>query len=158
MSAKVKTCLWFDGQGEQAAEFYVSLLPNSRIESVFRPSPEGPALVVEFVLAGTPYQALNGGPLYQLNEATSLVVVTEDQAETDQLWGALTADGGNESRCGWLVDRFGVSWQIVPKRLLQLLSDSDRDAAGRAMQAMLQMNKIEIAALEAVHADAAART
>jgi predicted 3-demethylubiquinone-9 3-methyltransferase (glyoxalase superfamily) len=149
MTAKVKTCLWFDNQGEAAARFYVSLLPESRIDSVFRPQPEGPPLVVEFTLAGTPYQALNGGPAYRLNEAASISVVTKDQAETDRLWAALTADGGAESRCGWLKDRFGLSWQIVPEALPRLLSDPDRAAADRAMQAMLKMGKIDIAALEA---------
>ena len=98
-SSKVRTCLWFDGQGEEAARFYVSLLPDSRIENVVRPDPEGPALVVEFSLAGTPYMALNGGPLYSHTPAASISVLTEDQDETDRLWAALTAEGGCEGRC-----------------------------------------------------------
>jgi len=146
---KVRTCLWFDGQGEQAAELYVSLVPNSAIEAVSRPEPGKPALIVELSLAGTPYMFLNGGPQYTLSPATSIMVRTVDQAETDRLWDALIADGGKESRCGWLVDRFGVSWQVVPDALMRLMGAEDREAAGRATRAMLQMNKIDIAALEA---------
>jgi predicted 3-demethylubiquinone-9 3-methyltransferase (glyoxalase superfamily) len=149
MTAKVRTCLWFDGKGEEAANFYVSLLPGSRVERVFRPAPDRPALVMDFMLAGTPYQTLNGGPHYTLSEAASISVLTEDQAETDRLWKALTADGGAESKCGWLKDRYGLSWQIVPEVLPRLLTDPDREAAGRAMQAMLGMRKIDIAQLEA---------
>lgn len=149
MTAKVRTCLWYDGKGEEAAEFYVSLLPNSGIESVFRPQPDGPALVVDFNLSGTPYQALNGGPQFRHSEAASISVLTHDQEETDRLWRALTANGGSESMCGWLKDRYGVSWQIVPETLPRLLMDSDRAGAGRAMHAMLGMRKIDIAALEA---------
>lgn len=149
MTAKVKTCLWFDTQGEEAARFYVSLLPDSRIDSVFRPTPDGPPLVVEFTLAGTPYLVLNGGPQFRHTEAASISVRTKDQAETDRLWAALTADGGEENRCGWLKDRFGLSWQIVPEAFPRLLSDPDRAAADRAMQAMMKMIKLDIAALEA---------
>lgn len=149
MTAKVKTCFWFDGNGEDAAKFYVSLLPDSAIESVFRPEPDGPALVVDFTLAGTPYQALNGGPQFKPSEAASISVLTKDQAETDRLWKALTADGGEESMCGWLKDKFGVSWQIVPEALPSLLSHSDKPAAKRAMDAMMQMKKIDIGTIEA---------
>lgn len=149
MTAKVRTCLWFDGQAEEAANFYVSLLPNSAVEGVFRPQPNGPALVLNFSLCGTPYQALNGGPQFKHSEAASISVTTEDQEETDRLWHALIADGGSESRCGWLKDRWGLSWQIVPKALPRLLSDPDRKAADRAMQAMMTMGKIDIAALKA---------
>lgn len=149
MSAKVKTCFWFDGNGEDAAKFYVSLLPDSAIESVFRPEPSGPALVVDFTLAGTSYQALNGGPQFKPSEAASISVLTKDQAETDRLWKALTADGGEESMCGWLKDKFGVSWQIVPEALPSLLSHSDKPAAKRAMDAMMQMKKINIGTIEA---------
>lgn len=146
---KVRTCLWFDSNGEEAAEFYVSLLPNSSIETVSRPEPGKPALVIKLSLSGTPYMFLNGGPHYKLSPATSIVVSTSDQAETDKLWNALLADGGEESQCAWLTDRFGVSWQIIPDALPRMLGADDRDAAGRAMQAMLQMKKIDIAALEA---------
>ena len=138
---KVRTCLWFDSNGEEAAEFYVSIVPGSAIEVVSGP-------VVELSLAGTPYMFLNGGPQYKLSPAASIVVRTADQAETDRLWTALLADGGEESRCAWLIDRFGVSWQVVPDALPRLLGAEDREAAGRAMQAMMRMGKIDIAALE----------
>ena len=144
---KCRTCLWFESKGEEAAEAYVALLPDSRIDTVFRPDPNGPALVIEFTLAGAPYQILNGGPHYKLSPAVSIAVTTEDQAETDRLWEALTADGGSESRCGWLIDRFGVSWQIVPRELPVLLGHSNREAAARAQAAMMDMRKIDIEAL-----------
>ena len=150
-TAKVRTCLWFDNEGEEAANFYVSLLPDSQIENVVRPDPAGPPLVVEFRLAGAPYMVLNGGPHFTLNEAASISVLTDDQAETDRLWAALTADGGSEGQCGWLKDRFGLSWQIVPKALPRLLSSDDREAAARVQAAMMQMVKIDIAGLEAAH-------
>ena len=146
---KVRTCLWFDAGGEAAAAFYVTLLPDSRIETAVRPEPDGPALVVEFTLAGAPYMILNGGPHYQLTPAASISVLTTDQAETDRLWAALTADGGSESQCGWLTDRYGVSWQIVPEALPRLLGAEDRAAAARAHEAMMAMRKLDIAALEA---------
>lgn len=149
---KVRTCLWFDGNAEEAAELYVSLLPDSAIGAVSRPTPGAPALVVELTLAGTPFMFLNGGPRYELSPAASIVVRTADQAETDSLWSALLADGGVESRCAWLTDRFGVSWQVVPDALPRLIGADDQAAAGRAIEAMLQMNKIDIAALEAAFA------
>ena len=145
---KVRTCLWFDSRGEEAARFYVSLLPDSRIETVSRPDPDGPALSVDFTLAGAPYQALNGGPHFPQTPAASIAVLTQDQAETDALWTALVAGGGKDGQCGWLTDRFGVSWQIVPAPLLEMLGAPDRAAAERAQQAMLKMGKIDIAALE----------
>ena len=147
-TAKVRTCLWFDGQGEEAAEFYVSLLPESAIETVHRSDPGAAALIVEFALAGAPYMILNGGPLYRHTPAASISVLTKDQEETDRLWAALTADGGQESRCGWLVDRYGVSWQIVPEALVGMLNAEDREAAGRAQSAMMEMRKLDVAALE----------
>lgn len=146
---KVRTCLWFDGDGEEAAEFYVSQLPDSTMEVVSRPEPGKPALIVELSLCGTPYMFLNGGPRYKQSPAASIAVRTADQAETDRLWNALLADGGEESQCAWLTDRFGVSWQIVPDALPRMLGADDRAAAGRARQAMLKMKKIDIAALEA---------
>ena len=148
-SSKVATCLWYDGVAEDAATFYTSLIPDSGITGRFRPDPEAPPLLVEFTLAGVPYQALNGGPHFTLSEAASIVVLTDDQAETDRLWEALTADGGSESQCGWLRDRYGLSWQICPRRYIELATDPDREAAGRATQAMLKMRKMDIAALEA---------
>lgn len=152
MSGKVRTCFWFDHQALEAAEFYVSLIPDSRIEHVSR-YPEGQdmarpgqVLTVEFSLAGVPYQGLNGGPHFALSEAASISVTTVDQAETDRLWAALIADGGAESQCGWLKDRFGMSWQIVPRRASDLMSGP---RAGRVWPALMQMRKIDIAALEA---------
>lgn len=138
----VSVCLWYDNDAEAAARLYTSLIPNSAITSI---SP----LMVTFTLDGVPFQGLNGGPHFKPTEAASIVVSTQDQAETDRLWHALIADGGSASQCAWLKDRFGVSWQIVPQRLPQLLADPDRQAAERVMQAMLQMSKIEIDILEA---------
>ena len=146
---RVATCLWFDGQAEEAAGFYTSLIENSRITNVMRLNPGGPALMVDFTLGGAPFQALNGGPQYRFNEAASISVSTQDQEDTDRLWTGLTADGGSEGQCAWLKDRYGMSWQIVPKALGQFLGASDRAAAGRVMQAMLVMRKIDIARLEA---------
>jgi predicted 3-demethylubiquinone-9 3-methyltransferase (glyoxalase superfamily) len=153
---KVYTCLWYDnGQAEEAAQLYTSLIPDSHIDNVSRApaeTPSGPAnmvLTVEFTLAGVPYQGLNGGPDFKLSEAASIAVLCDDQAETDRLWDALIANGGEPSVCGWLKDRFGLSWQIIPRRLPQLLADPDPDRARRTMEAMLKMGKIEIAQLEA---------
>lgn len=151
MAAKVRTCLWFDGRVEEAAGFYVSLLPDSRVEWISPYRRDDEPLVIEFTLAGAPYMLLNGGPHFRLNEAASISVMTRDQAETDRLWGLLASGGGRESRCGWLVDRFGVSWQIVPAILPRLLADPDKDASARVMEAMMTMGKIDIAALEAAH-------
>ncbi len=151
-------CLWFDGNAEEAATFYVSLLPDSRIEGVWRTpadTPSGPAgtlLTVDFTLAGQRFQGLNGGPDFRFSEAVSFVIECADQAEVDQLWAALAADGGEPGPCGWIRDRFGLSWQIVPRRLNELVSDPDPERARRAMEAMLRMGKIEIAELEAAAA------
>lgn len=147
-------CLWFDGNAEEAANFYVALLPNSHVDKVWRSpagTPSGPAgmvLTVDFTLAGQPFQGLNGGPDFQFNEAVSFVINCDDQIEVDRLWDALTASGGEPGPCGWLKDRFGVSWQIVPRRPDELLNDSDPERARRAMEAMLKMGKIEVAELE----------
>ncbi len=152
--AKITPCLWFDGKAEEAAEFYTSLLPDSRVDSVWRSpadTPSGPAgmvLLVDFTLAGQQFQGLNGGPDFNFNEAISFVIDCEDQSEVDRLWEALTADGGEPGPCGWLKDRFDVSWQIVPRRLNELISDPDNDRARRAMEAMLKMGKIEVDELE----------
>ncbi|MEO0982909.1 MAG: VOC family protein [Pseudomonadota bacterium] len=148
MTQKTRTCLWFEKGGLEAARFYVSLLPDSALELQNWRGEDEP-IVVDFTLAGTPYQILNGGPHYKLSPAASISVLTDDQAETDRLWDALTADGGEESRCGWLLDRWGLSWQIVPRALIEMQTAEDRDAAARANEAMLQMNKIDIAALRA---------
>ena len=153
---KVRTCLWFTQGGHKAAQFYVSLLPDSRIDSVTATgNPDDTAadpMVVEFTLAGAPMMILTAGPHYKLTPAVSISVLTDAQAETDRLWAALTADGGEESRCGWLTDRFGVSWQIVPRRMMELFSSDDTAAAARAQGAMLTMGKIDIAAIEAAFA------
>ena len=154
MADKIVPCLWFDGDGEEAARFYVSLLPDSRIDGVHRSpvdTPSGPAdsvLMVEFTLAGRSYLALNGGSAFKFDEAVSFMVMTEDQAETDRLWDALIAYGGQESACGWLKDRWGLSWQITPRRLMELTTDPNRERARAAMQAMMTMRKIDIAALD----------
>ncbi|HYN45608.1 MAG TPA: VOC family protein [Allosphingosinicella sp.] len=152
--SKITPCLWYDYNAEEAANFYITLLPDSRIDNVMR-SPadnpsmkEGGVLVVEFTLAGQPYIGLNGGPLFPFTEAVSFQVRTDDQAETDRLWTALTADGGKESECGWLKDRWGLSWQITPARLLELVADPEKDRARRAMEAMMKMKKIDIAEVE----------
>jgi predicted 3-demethylubiquinone-9 3-methyltransferase (glyoxalase superfamily) len=154
-------CLWFDGKAQEAAEFYTGLFPDSHINRVWRTpadTPSGPAgsvLTVDFTVGGLHVQALDGGPDFTFNEAVSLVYECEDQAEVDRLWDALTADGGEPGPCGWLKDRFGLSWQIVPKELNVLVSDPDPERARRAMEAMLQMGKIEVAELRAA-ADGAA--
>jgi predicted 3-demethylubiquinone-9 3-methyltransferase (glyoxalase superfamily) len=150
---KVTPFLWFDRDAEQAAQFYVSLLPESKLEGVTRapaetPSgPAGMALTVEFTLAGTRFIALNGGPQFPFTEAVSFQISCADQDEVDRLWTAL-ADGGAPGRCGWIKDRWGLSWQIVPARLPQLLGDKDPQRARRAMQAMLTMSKLDVAKLE----------
>jgi predicted 3-demethylubiquinone-9 3-methyltransferase (glyoxalase superfamily) len=150
---KVTPCLWFDGNAEEAANFYVSLLPDSRIDNIMR-SPadnpsmkEGGVLMVDFTLAGRQYSGLNGGPQFKFTEAVSFVIHCEDQAEVDRLWDALTADGGQPVQCSWLKDKFGLSWQIVPQEMLDMLSSSDRDGARRAMEAMMTMVKLDLAEL-----------
>jgi predicted 3-demethylubiquinone-9 3-methyltransferase (glyoxalase superfamily) len=143
-------CLWFDGNAEEAAEFYASVVPNSPVDNVWRSpadTPSGPAgmvLTVDFTLAGQRLQGLNGGSDFRFNEAVSFVIECDDQAEVDRLWDALTANGGEPGPCGWLKDRFGLSWQIVPRQLIEMMSDPDPDRARRAMEAMLQMGKIDV--------------
>ena len=158
---KITPCLWFDGQAEDAANFYTSVFKNSQILDVARhtdagPGPEGTALTVSFELDGEQFVALNGGPQFTFDEAISFQVSCKDQDEIDYYWNALT-DGGEESMCGWLKDKFGLSWQIIPTRLPELLSDPDPERAQRATQAMLGMRKIDIAGMEAA-ADNAALT
>ncbi len=151
---KISTCLWFDTQAEEAAQFYVSLFPNSRINGISQygkgaPMPEGRALVVNFELAGTELMMINGGPHFKLTEACSLMVQCESQAEIDRLWGALLAEGGTEQQCGWLKDRYGLSWQIVPSRLRAMMGDAERTS--RVMGALMQMVKLDLATLEAAY-------
>ena len=151
--SKISPCLWFDGNAEEAAKFYVSLLPDSRIENVQRspagtPSgPEGSVLLVEFTLGGQRFVALNGGPQFRFNEAISFSIDCADQAEVDRLWAGLSADESAE-QCGWVKDRFGLSWQIIPRALPKLLGDPDPARARRVMEALLTMKKIDVAALE----------
>lgn len=151
---KVTPCLWFDGNGEEAARFYAGLFANSKVSNPASPTPEGakPPVMVTCTIAGQDLLFLNGGPHYTLSPAFSLSVNCADQAEVDRYWDALIADGGEESMCGWLVDRFGVSWQIVPQRLIELMSDPDRAKAQRVTEAMLKMKRIIVADLEAAHA------
>ena len=149
---KITPCLWFDTQGEDAASLYVSVFPNSRIVDVTHygsagPRPEGTVMTVSFELDGRPFVALNGGPEFSFSEAVSFQVDCADQAEVDHYWERLS-EGGEEGPCGWLKDRFGLSWQIVPSVLPELLSQPDAEKAQRVMAAMLQMRKIEIADLE----------
>ena len=151
---KIAPFLWFDSQAEEAAEFYVSVFPDSEILSVARygeagPGPAGSAMVVAFKLRGTEFSALNGGPVYQFTPAISFSVDCVTQDEVDHYWESLTADGGKEVQCGWLVDKFGVSWQIVPRRLAELMSSPDPAVAKRVTEAMLKMKKLVIADLEA---------
>ena len=143
-------CLWFDGNAEEAATFYAGLLPDTHVDRIWRSpadTPSGPAgmvLTVDFTLLGSRVQGLNGGDDFKFSEAISFVVECDDQAEVNRLWDGLTADGGEPGPCGWLKDRFGLSWQIVPRELNEIMSDPDSDRARRAMEAMLQMGKIEI--------------
>jgi predicted 3-demethylubiquinone-9 3-methyltransferase (glyoxalase superfamily) len=146
-------CLWFDTQGEDAARFYTSVFPNSRIVEVARfgeagPREAGTVMTVSFELDGRPFTALNGGPEFTFSEAVSFQIECADQAEVDHYWETLS-EGGEQGPCGWLKDRFGLSWQVVPTRLYELLRDPDTERAQRVMRAMLGMRKIEIAALEA---------
>jgi predicted 3-demethylubiquinone-9 3-methyltransferase (glyoxalase superfamily) len=155
---KITPCLWFDTEGEEAATFYTSVFENSRITSVTHygsagPRPEGMVLTVEFELDGQPFTALNGGPDFSFNESLSLQVNCESQDEVDYFWAKL-AEGGEHGPCGWLKDRYGLSWQIVPRKLIELITDPDPERGQRAMKAMLSMGKIDIAEVERA-ADAA---
>ena len=147
-SPKYGVCLWYPGAAEEAAEFYTSILDDSEITQVFRPAPGAPAVTVAFRLGDSEFIALNGDTAPAFTEAASIVVRCPDQRQVDRLWAALTADGGEPGMCGWLKDRFGVSWQIVPDQLVDLLASPDTDAAGRVMEAMMAMTKIDIAELE----------
>ncbi len=144
---KIVPYLWFDNQAEEAANLYVSLFPNSSLGSVSR-GPDGAVFMVTFQLDGQQFMALNGGPRFQFTEAVSFYVNCGDQAEVDHFWYKLTADGGEESMCGWLKDKYGLWWQIIPTILGELMQDEDAEKAQRVMQAMLQMQKIDIAALK----------
>jgi predicted 3-demethylubiquinone-9 3-methyltransferase (glyoxalase superfamily) len=144
---KITPFLWFDTQAEEAMNFYVSIFKNSRVLSV-TPGPNGIAQSVNFELEGQEFIGLNAGPQFKFNEAISFLVDCQSQAEVDELWNKLTSGGGEESMCGWLKDKYGLSWQIIPTTLSEMLSDPDPEKAGRVMQAMLKMNKIEIGELQ----------
>ncbi len=155
---KITPCLWFDTEGEDAATFYTSVFPNSKILEIARygtagPRPEGTVMTVSFELDGQEFLALNGGPQFTFSEAISFQVSCKNQEEVDMFWSKLS-EGGEEGPCGWLKDKFGVSWQIVPTRLPELLADPDPEKAQRVMQAMMQMKKIEIDELEQAAAQA----
>jgi predicted 3-demethylubiquinone-9 3-methyltransferase (glyoxalase superfamily) len=149
---KITTCLWFDGQAEEAMNLYTSIFKNSKVLSVMRwpkgNALEGKVLVASFELDGMQFQALNGGPRYKFTEAISLSIDCKHQEEVDHFWTRLTEGGGEPGPCGWLKDKFGVSWQIVPEQLPRLLQDPDQAKAGRVMAAMMQMGKIDIAKIE----------
>ncbi|MFO0949957.1 MAG: VOC family protein [Isosphaeraceae bacterium] len=157
--SQMTICLWFDrGEARKAAEFYASVFPDSRVGKVHASAVDLPAaqagedLTVEFTVLGQSYMGLNGGPIFRPNEAVSFMVLTENQEETDRYWDAIVGNGGEESACGWCKDRWGFSWQITPRALLQAVNDPDRAAAKRAMDAMMTMGKIDIAAIEAARA------
>lgn len=149
--AKVRTCIFLKEDAEEAARFYTSLLPGSEVDAVYRPDPDGPPLVVEFTLAGTPYMAMNGNPEPTSSHLCSISILAKDQAETDRLWSTL-CEGGEPGPCGWLKDRYGVHWQIVPEALPRLMSSGDAEAASRVSSALMTMRKIDVAALEAAYA------
>ena len=151
MTSSIRTCLWFrDGRGREAAEFYCALIPGSRIEATYEiPTEDGASWLIDFKLGGTPYQILDAGPMFTLSEAVSISVETDDQAETDRVWAALTTNGGEESHCGWLKDRYGVSWQVFPRRLTELTLKADKTVSAKAIAAMMKQRKIDIAEIEA---------
>ncbi len=155
---RIVTCLWFDGTAREAAEFYAATFPDSHVGPALaspadNPSTaEGQELTVEFTVLGQPFMGLNGGPNFRFNEAVSFQVFTDTQEETDRYWNAIVSNGGTESACGWCKDRFGLSWQIVPRALWAAMNDPDRAAAKRAMDAMMTMAKIDIAMIEAARA------
>ncbi|TCD14238.1 VOC family protein [Oricola cellulosilytica] len=150
--------LWFDGNAVEAAEFYASLFPDSRIDRIMHSPADNPSaakgevLIVEFTLIGQKFLGINGGPAFKFNEAVSFAIDCKDQSEVDFYWEALTADGGQASQCGWCKDRYGLSWQVVPRQLIELLYGADSDAAERGAKAMFEMTKIDIATLEAAAA------
>ena len=153
MTPKLQPCLWYDGNAEEAARFYADTFPDSRIDKLMHAPADNPSskkgalLTVEMTILGMPFLLLNGGPAFKFNEAISYQVATEDQAETDRYWKAITGNGGAESQCGWCRDRFGLSWQVTPKRLIDLMAQGGK-VAERAFAAMMTMKKIDIAALD----------
>lgn len=160
MTGKATICLWFDGTAAEAAQFYAETFPDSAVgRTIHAPGDypsghEGDPLVVEFTVCGIPCVGLNGGPAFTPDEAFSFQIATDDQAETDRLWNAIVSNGGQESACGWCKDRWGISWQITPRVLLEAITDPDPAAAKRAYEAMMHMGKIDIAAIERARARA----
>jgi len=150
ITQRITPFLWFDKEAGEAAEFYTSLFPNSKILSPekFNNTPSGTVAIYTILLSGQRFTLMNAGPRFRFNEAISFVINCKDQEEVDYYWEKLTADGGEESMCGWLKDKFGVSWQVVPKRFTELVTDDDKEKAGRVMQAMLKMKKRDISELE----------
>jgi predicted 3-demethylubiquinone-9 3-methyltransferase (glyoxalase superfamily) len=156
---KIRTCLWFDKEAEEAANFYMSLFDNSRVLGLSRygkgmPLPEGTVMTIDFELSGTRFMGLNGGPVFKFTEASSMIAECNSQAEIDRLWTALLADGGSEQQCGWLKDRYGLSWQIVPARLSELMKGATPAQSQRVMGALMRMVKLDIAGLEAAYSAA----
>ncbi len=155
MSPKNTICIWYDGTALEAAQFYAATFPDSAVTAVhgapgdYPSGKEGNVLTVEFTVAGIPCLGLNGGPMFKHTEAFSFQIATDDQAETDRLWNAIVSNGGQESACGWCKDKWGLSWQITPRALIDAISDPDPAAAKRAFAAMMEMGKIDIAAIEA---------
>lgn len=155
--SKIAPCLWFDGNAEEAANFYVSQFPDSRIDKIMRSPSDypggsaGQVLTVDFTLAGQQFMGLNGGPEFKFSEAVSFTINCEDQAEVDRYWTALIADGGAPVQCGWLKDRYGLSWQVIPTILPKLMADPDPEKARRVMDAMMKMVKIDVAAVKAAY-------
>jgi predicted 3-demethylubiquinone-9 3-methyltransferase (glyoxalase superfamily) len=158
---RIAPCLWFDGQAEEAAKFYASVFKNSKILDTsyyteagydIHKRPAGSVMTVSLEMDGTRFTLLNGGPQFKFDEAISFEIDCKDQAEVDYYWDKLTAGGGSPGPCGWLKDKFGLSWQVVPRRLNELIADKDKTKANRAMEAMLKMGKLDIAALERAHA------
>jgi predicted 3-demethylubiquinone-9 3-methyltransferase (glyoxalase superfamily) len=159
---RITPCLWFDGQAEEAATLYTSIFPDSEIVSVSRAPADNPStkagevLLVSFTISGQPFTGLNGGPQFQFTEAVSFEIDCADQAEVDRYWDALVTDGGEHGQCGWLKDRFGVSWQVVPRQMGDYLGGPDPDGRRRAMEAMLQMQKLDVEALRRAYEGAPA--
>jgi len=160
ISQRISPCLWFDDQAETAAKFYTGIFKNSKITQIARYTevgkehhhkPPGSVMTVAFELDGLPFTALNGGPIFKFNEAISLQIYCDNQEEVDHYWSKLTA-GGQEQPCGWLKDRFGVSWQVVPKELIEMMTDPDAEKAKRATQAMFRMKKIDVPAVRRAYA------
>lgn len=151
---RITPCLWYDGNAEEAATLYASIFPDSSVDAVHRSPADNPSgkagsvLTVDFTVLGMKFLGLNGGPNFKFDEAVSFIIHTQTQEETDRYWNALIADGGAPSACGWLKDKFGLSWQITPQRLLDMMTSPDKAASRRAMEAMMTMSKIDIATLE----------